>query len=297
MLSNVWSLKGLLAVGAVVLAMAWSVSSASAGLLFSDSFDGMDGTALTTYDSDYVVTNNAGGIAGRKAEIDSPGLSIPWRNSAGNSLYLAVPDSGSPSLNYEFTNDNDLVNQNPGDSNVYYASAMFKLDTFGTDSFAAIAVVLPFYKESNALERDIRFGLYRRAPVYGSTLHVAAAYESNWAGGTLLADYVVGTTVQVVLKTTVTSSAGADTLKFYAAVNPQLSVEPTWAYVGATESATGGWNLDAVRVVCTAPNNASAGWIDEIRIGTAYSDVVVPEPATMGLLGLGLVGLVARRRK
>ena len=37
--------------------------------------------------------------------------------------------------------------------------------------------------------------------------------------------------------------------------------------------------------------------LDEIRIGTEFSEVFVPEPATLFVLSLGLVPVLLRRRK
>ena len=37
--------------------------------------------------------------------------------------------------------------------------------------------------------------------------------------------------------------------------------------------------------------------VDEIRFGSSSADVLVPEPASAALLGLGLLGLIARRRR
>jgi hypothetical protein len=284
-----------LAVAITIACLAAAAGSAGAGTIFVEHFAGTDGTALPTYDSDYIATNNPV-IAGKKAEIDSPGLTVSGKLSSGNSLYIGVPDSGSPALIYEFTNDNDLINQNPGDSSVYYASAFFKLDQFGTDTRAAIYVELPFYREGTGTVREVEFGLYRQAPLEGGGLTVAATYEFNWNAPARkdLGVYTEGSTVQVVLKAEL---QGNSSLNYYAAVDPSVGSEPAWTLIAQTETNAAGWNLDAVSVAAYAPNNASFGWIDEVRVGTTYDDVVVaPEPATLSLLALGGLALIRRRK-
>jgi len=76
-------------------------------------------------------------------------------------------------------------------------------------------------------------------------------------------------------------------------VNPAVGTEPITADA-SIEKANFTW--DQIRV--QAGLGAADGAFDEIRFGTAYGDVaVVPEPATAGLVAVGLVGIAAMRRR
>jgi hypothetical protein len=37
-------------------------------------------------------------------------------------------------------------------------------------------------------------------------------------------------------------------------------------------------------------------YVDELRVGSTWGDVVIPEPATVGMLGLGAVIMLLIRR-
>jgi hypothetical protein len=89
-------------------------------------------------------------------------------------------------------------------------------------------------------------------------------------------------------------------------VNPSnLGVEPTLASANASILNINSALMTFDRLSVSAGATPDGGdtsdnraYFDEIRLGTTYSDVttVVPEPATLGLLALGAVGLLGRRR-
>jgi hypothetical protein len=86
----------------------------------------------------------------------------------------------------------------------------------------------------------------------------------------------------------------------YMWLNPSLDSEPSLA--SADISTTGDWGFNRIRPFAGNPNATSAdvpseGYFDEIRIGTTWDAVVVPEPTLLALLGLGAVGAVWRMRR
>ena len=79
-------------------------------------------------------------------------------------------------------------------------------------------------------------------------------------------------------------------------VNPTSTTEPgTWDGDITLDLSVSSLDRFGIRY----GNNAAGengGWIDEIRIGTTYA-AVVPEPATLALIGVGGIAVLLRRRR
>lgn len=107
---------------------------------------------------------------------------------------------------------------------------------------------------------------------------------------------VVGDVFLLVYKAEKTAGGNYDNVSLY--VNPDSLTEP--AVADAVSSVDSGMASVANFVARSAFHEPGDTFvIDEISIGTAWSDVVVPEPSTVTLLVAGLFGLLSlgRRRR
>ncbi len=273
--------------GAIVISIAGGAWGAP---LFTESFDGTDGIGLMAYNNHYTVDGSP--VAGDKAEIDSPGLSIPGKLSAGNSLYITRTANMSNSYHNDLDMPDTPINTT---GQAIYFSAFFKPEKLTANS-ARFYVELPFRKDGSTLVREQQMGIKYNSPL--GKLEAFVYFEgSSIAYYTFDDDVLAGETIQMVMRVVMNANT---TLTVSALVDPAVGEEPaSWANVGTTDSSTGGWHLNFMELGAYRPNTTSVskGWIDEIRIGTSYADVVVvPDPATLSLLAPGGLAMVRRRR-
>jgi hypothetical protein len=278
--------RGLVIMGAIGFLWVLSILSgtASSAMIYSENFAGTDGVGITAYNPLYTLVSGTG-----TAEVDSPGLSLPGKGASGNSLKMNN-SSLTPALKYKL----DVPDQTLSSTNPLYVSAMFKATEIGW--YGNLIVGIPL--TTGTTTKDSYFGI--GVPLQG-VLRVVA---NNGVTQTTLASYSADSTVQVITKYQLNTNANKVNMK--AAINPSsITAEPTWTDLGSFNITAGvPWYISDFSVSALAgtvtggAKNISAGWIDEIRIATTYSEAVAtPIPAAAWLLGSGLIGLVAIRRR
>jgi len=117
-------------------------------------------------------------------------------------------------------------------------------------------------------------------------------------GGNVATANATGTTHFFVGKIEFDGDSGMSNTTVSVWANPDISAGEAGLGV-ADSNDTGDMNYDASADDYFTYRGGSnwSGVGDEIRLGDSFADVAVPEPATLGLLGLGGVCLIARRRR
>jgi len=299
------SSKTVLTIAAVaILALA---ASAQATVLFYEPFDYTGGTA----------------VAGSGTPLGATG---PWVQSSGTNMIIAPPHNPHGDGD-DFTG---LPAGVPGADSSYAAGlaqnenrlkiglAASVTDTFldGTTtwmSFVAINAVNHAHHKPNLAIGDGELLNDRAKEAEGQAIGGGAHYnDSNrrehasywydgdisgtaerYSSGQVLVDYQD----QELIVMKIEWGAAGDTVSL---LNFDMKDAADWALI--TEAA---FNTGAVSITSsvnldqstfdTLSLHSSRSSYDEIRIGTTFADVVVPEPATIMLLGLG--GLLVRRRR
>ncbi|WP_193211214.1 PEP-CTERM sorting domain-containing protein [Luteolibacter marinus] len=138
------------------------------------------------------------------------------------------------------------------------------------------------------------------APVFlqasGSGFQIGLANRSS--GSTVSYDsteFALNTTIFLVGSYTFNSGTGDDVSQLW--INPSNSFFGDETAPSATLTASGGNDLAGItQFLLRGASGSPAGNLDELRVGTSWAAVTVPEPATALLGAFGLIALIRRRR-
>ena len=105
-------------------------------------------------------------------------------------------------------------------------------------------------------------------------------------------DLTLGTTYRVVIKLDQSGATTASTMW----INPTVEGDPSIAATDVAGAAL--LNANVVQFGLRQASGSGSEAVDNLLVGTTFADVVaVPEPSTIMLLGTGLLGLLAIRRR
>ena len=261
-----------------ILALAVCASPASAALLVYEGFD-YSGTALS---------GQNGGIGWDPADT--------WGGSwlSDDDTSLIFPGNPNPvtgdrvSATWEGGTTRDLaapLTGNEGD--VYYLSALLtgKAGTSGGSVAGYAGSVRGMY-----VAVDPRNDPNGKGVIAGQS-----------GSSTLDIGYTGDVVCLVVMKMEADPSPGdfrwIHRANFYLPGDTVPTTEPgSWMLsYGTTAQNTSAQPITGIQI--KGGNSGGGSQVDEIRIGTEYGDVVLPEPVTLTILGLGSVLLVLRRRR
>jgi len=266
----------LVVLGLMSLAM---VNTAEATLLYYEGFEYDPGPATNPP----TPWNRSFFGGSQSATIEAGSLAYPGLASAGNRLAQNDPVGGT--LSYA-VNNTASINQMFSSAGTYYITFLANvlryqgdLDSLGGPTFEALSTG----------------GKYVRPVIRGMSPGMARIELENWPGNVERVSASFATNDQPVLVAVrVVNDGGAGGDDVRVVVNPDLSLgEPDWDNFLLQRTAD---NItDAVassgRITMNRAND-----FDEIRVATTWAEVAVPEPASLGLLGLAGLLLLGRRR-
>jgi len=248
--------------------VALAATQAQAALVGSETFPYADGD----------LTSGAGGV----------GSGGNWTNFSGTTA-LNV-SNGVAVLTGTNSKDDGMILSSAGASNgVMYAGFDVNFTSWpvGAGSYFAM------FKDNTTANFRARV-MVTNNPSGGVSIGIAnsTANATNAPGVVFLSPALtLGTTYRVVIR--LDQSSGTDSSTIW--INPALETDPS---ATATDPVASGPLQIPVTQFALRQSNATQGlnWVDNILVGTTFADVV-PEPSTIALVGAGLFGLLAIRRR
>lgn len=236
-------------------------------------YEGFNYTAGSTVTGQTGGSGNWNGAwAGSSSYIVStPGLTYTGLSTSGNAAF----DNTGPFQ----SNLRAYTGVNGSDGSVLWMSALVNAATLNND------LRLYGLADNGVLGGDGGAGIY----IGGGIVNTRIGFGS----GTSSLTYTLGTTFLVVAKYEFSDTAGADKITLW--VNPSLATTPTTG--GASQSGNFSASWVTSPMMGFRGGNNWTGTVDEIRLGTTFADVVVPEPGAFSLACLGGLGLLLRSRR
>lgn len=299
--------------GSASLSGVIGASHASASLLIADGFDypagnKLDGNIETASGQTWTLTGSTDGAVISSGSVTYTGTNAPPALPGDSSSDAS--DASVKLANSSTTNAERIALGGAYSSGTLYYSLTLKVTGLGTNSGSFIAgfnnltgaqgtalttAGTALYLKQDGTTGDYLIGVEQKASAAASPLNYGTT------------DFTTGETLFIVGSYTFSSTGDSSNLYVFAPTDTVPETEPATPYEssqGTTGTVLAAGNDDIQSFFLRNQAGAPATTlVDDVRVGTSWSDVIsgtavsVPEPASIGLMGLAMSASLIRRRR